>query len=235
MKITDTLGKKKINITEALMRCKIILIIGLLLIISCGKKFDMGIIEDNVYKNEFFQIEFPNLNDWEIQTGIDQMNRPTMLSQGNNKSSQRKNKFDRFWNLKDVKGAQLFIASKTCETSISDYKMTIQYFLMCQNLKNLPTVKTAADFLDYQEQSEKNISFDKGSKTFSHKTITIDGHLFESLVVNPDNVNFTEYIAFLHKGFILYFRISYQDMISCDPSKSQREEIIEQIQNLKFL
>lgn len=184
------------------------------------ENFDYGSIDNGVYKNDYFKMQFPFDTSWEIQT---QEQMDAIANSGADLLTNETTK--RAVKATEINSANLFSAFKYKEGFEEDYNYSIA--LVAENTKSFPNLKRGSDYLKEAKkimtQTVINYEFedDFSTKTMGSKTfdvMTVSG--------NYMGISFNQqYLTTIMDGFSLSFIISY----NADAQRQELERILDGI------
>lgn len=210
---------------------KVSLVLIVLVLIGCNSQeknlpddFDFGSIQENVYQNNFFDMEITFDPDWIIQSK-QQMN--SIQERGVNTISGDSKTLKADIKASMVNTAYLFSLFKYEFGSTVEYNPS--FMVVAENTKNFPGIKRGKDYLlnvkKTLKQTELNYTFDK-----EVYTIEIGGKSFDVMQADLNFFNKTiiqEYFSTVTKGVCLSFILTYSN-------KDQKSELYTIVNQIKI-
>ncbi|WP_203258913.1 hypothetical protein [Hyunsoonleella ulvae] len=210
------------------MRKIVYVVIVFLFAFGCKKEvnvpesFDYGKIENNTYKNMFFQFSFPVKSDWYV---LDNEENERLHKLGTEIATGENEKLRKSLEASDINLAKLFTAFREAPGTNVAFNPSI--IVNAENLKNAFGVKTNEDYLEVSKklllQTAMQINFIEekksikiGSQDFVYVRLE---NTFNEIVVTQD------YYITTKNNFALIFILSYVD----DTGKNEVYEMFDKL------
>jgi hypothetical protein len=171
--------------------------------------FDFGRFQKNIYSNSFFNLTMTVPDGWILQsreTTEDLVKEGRKLVAGEDKN------LESAIESAEINTAHLFVIYQYEIGAAVDYNPSLT--LVAENLKNVPGVKTGADYLFHVRRllSQAQLKYDHIDKEF--RQVDINGMTFFQMNANIHYLGYDikqKYYTTLLKGFSLSMIISYVD------------------------
>ena len=186
------------------------------------KSFDYGRIENNVYINDFFEIQVELPGSWVV---LSQQEINAMNKSGQSLYSSDKNKADSAFSGADADIANLLSLYRYP----TDSKKSNYSFKIVAQINRDPSIKNGKDVLfllkKFLEGAQVKFEFDK--EIYKHKFGNTNFYVLESKMLMARNELQQEYWAGILKGFSLSIILSYNN-------EEQKKELHDIIEKIKF-
>ncbi len=191
---------------------------------NSNNNFDHGIVEGHQYKNHFLGLSLTVPNDWQI---ADKKQLEIIYNMRHHEQTNGDKKTKPIVKDQEVTHAILFYATKHLATETEPSLPSI--FLMAENLKNTPQIKTGKDYLI--APNTLNMSFrNYPYKINDIKKTSIGSKEFyavreKNLILKHELTKVTS--STIINGFSLTIVVGFEN-------KAQEDEIIEVLKNITF-
>ena len=189
------------------------------------ENFDYGTIEDNIYRNEYFDVEFTFDSKWHIQTQEDM---DDLMKAGEELLPEDKN-IEEVLKASEINTATLFSIFKHELGSAVDFNPS--FLLFVENIKNFEGIETGKDYLEYYKESNKEaVESSPVSYKFDNDiyTTTISGQKFNvleyELLLMGQEVH-QKYFTMVSRGFTFNFFMSFTN----DEEKQELQKILDSV------
>jgi len=213
------------------MKKIVYLIVLIVLSTSCKEEknlptdFDYGVVENGVYKNNYFGVSIPFNPDWDVQS---QKQMSDLTKSGTDLLTGDNDEFQKVVDASLVNVAELFMIFKHELGSTTEFNPS--FIMNAENLKQFPNVKDAEGYLvsakDLLLQSNMQINFRS-----DEYEVEIGNEKFICMEIeNASYGIFQDYFVTLKRGFAIAFIVTYVN----EEDKKELYSIIENIKINKY-
>jgi len=211
---------------------KIIYIIVLAVICTSCKNeknlptdFDYGVVENGIYKNNYFGVKIPFNAEWDVQ---DQKQMSDLTKSGTDLLVGDNDEFQKIVDASLVNVAELFMVFKHELGTTTEFNPS--FLMNAENLKHFPNVKAVDDYLasakDLLLQSNMQINFRS-----DYYEVEIGNEKFMCMEIENGSFGiYQDYFVTLKRGFAVAFIVTYDN----EEDKKELYSIIENIKINKY-
>lgn len=187
--------------------------------------FDYGIVENGIYKNNYFGVRIPFNTEWDVQ---DQKQMSDLTKSGTDLLVGDNDEFQKIVDASLVNVAELFMVFKHELGTTTEFNPS--FLMNAENLKQFPNVKDAADYLvgakNVLQQSNMQIDF----RSVDYE-VEIGNEKFLCMEIENGSFGvYQDYFVTLKRGFAVAFIVTYDN----EEDKKELYSIIENIKINKY-
>ncbi len=213
--------KKKVNYIALLI---------LVIIASCQtnekpKGFDYGKVENNIYKNSFFDFNITLPSDWVVQT---KEQNDDLVEMGKDLVAGNDENLKTAIEASEINSAYLLTVFKHKVGTAVKYNPSLM--LVAENLKLAPGIKTGGDYLFQTKKFLKQSQVKYNHIDQEFKKVNLDNQEFYKMNLDLNHMDFSikqSYYSTIKKGFSINAIISYA-------TDEQKDELEKMLNSLKF-
>ena len=187
--------------------------------------FDYGIVENGVYKNNYFGVRIPFNTDWSVQS---QKQMSDLTKSGTDLIVGDNDEFQKVVDASLINVAELFMIFKYEVGSTTNFNPS--FLMNAENLKQFPNINNASEYLVGAKRvlQQSNMQIDYRSEDYE---VEIGNEKFLCMEIENGSFGiFQDYFVTLKRGFAVAFIVTYDN----EEDKKELYSIIENININKY-